>query len=43
MERFVTRYHDRIVGILTGFDRMRFRGTLRSISNADGLQIWMNQ
>ena len=43
MERFVTRYHDRIVGILTGFDRMRFRGTLRSISNSDGLQIWLNQ
>jgi hypothetical protein len=33
MERFVTRYPDRIVGILTGFDRMLFRGTLRSISH----------
>ena len=43
MERFVTRHHDRIVGILTGFDRMRFRGTLRSISYAKGLQIWLNQ
>lgn len=43
MERFVTRHADRIVGILTGFDRMRFRGTLRSISNVDGRQIWLNQ
>jgi hypothetical protein len=43
MERFLTRHHDRIAGILTGFDRMRFRGTLRSISNAKGLGIWLNQ
>ena len=43
MERFVTRHHDRIAGILTGFDRMRFRGTLRSISNVKGLAIWLNQ
>ena len=43
MERFLTRHDDRIAGILTGFDRMRFRGTLRSISNVKGLQIWLNQ
>ena len=43
MERFVTRHQDRIAGIITGFDRMRFRGTLRSISNAKGLAIWLNQ
>jgi hypothetical protein len=43
MERFVTRHSDRIAGILTGFDRMRFRGTLRSISNVKGLAIWLNQ
>jgi hypothetical protein len=43
MERFLTRHQDRIAGILTGFDRMRFRGTLRSISNVKGLQIWLNQ
>ena len=42
MERFVTRHGDRIDGILTGFDRMRFRGTLRSISFGDGLQKWLN-
>src|SRR5437773_11839803 len=43
MERFVTRHQDRIAGILTGFDRMRFRGTLRSISNWKGMRIWLNQ
>lgn len=41
MERFVTRHHDRIVGILTGFDRMIFRGTLRSISYVQGLEIFL--
>ena len=43
MERFLTRHQDRIAGILTGFDRMRFRGNLRSISNVKGLAIWLNQ
>ena len=42
MERFVTRHHDRIAGILTGFDRMRFRGTLRSISYVEAVQKWLN-
>lgn len=42
MERFVTRHSDRIDGILTGFDRMRFRGTLRSISYGEALQKWLN-
>jgi hypothetical protein len=41
MERFVTRHQDRIAGILTGFDRMRFRGTLRSISYAQGVDKWL--
>lgn len=43
MERFLTRHRARIAGIVTGFDRMRFRGTLRSISNVNGLAIWLNQ
>jgi hypothetical protein len=42
MERFVTRHRDRIAGIVTGFDRMRFRGTLRGISHLKGLEIWLS-
>ena len=42
MERFVTRYQDRIAGILTGFDRMLFRGTFRSISHPKGAEIWLS-
>jgi hypothetical protein len=37
MERFLERHHSRITGVLTGFDRVLFRGTLRSISYLDGL------
>jgi hypothetical protein len=42
MERFVTRYHDCVAGVLSGFDRMLFRGTLRSISHPKGAAIWLN-
>lgn len=41
MERFVKRHRGRIVGILAGFDRVVFRGTLRSISYVRGLEIWL--
>ena len=41
MERFATRHQDRIAGILTGFDRLRFRGTLRSISYPRGVEKWL--
>ena len=37
MERFLTRHKDRIIGTITGFDRMLFRGTLRCISHCQGL------
>lgn len=37
MERFLERYNDRIVGVLSGFDRLLFRGTLRSICHVNGM------
>jgi hypothetical protein len=30
MERFLKRHEDRIVGTITGFDRILFRGSFRS-------------
>ena len=42
MERFLTRHASRITGILSGFDRMLFRGTLRSISYVDGLDKFLS-
>ena len=41
MERFMTRHEDRIVGILSGFDRVLFRGTLRWLCYVDGLDKFL--
>ncbi len=42
MERFVEVYRDRIVGTLSGFDRMLFRGTLRGLAYVGGLMSWLS-
>ena len=42
MERFLTRYGDRIDGIVAGFDRLLFRGTLRSISFLEGMDRFLS-
>src|SRR5262245_19535445 len=36
MERFLNQHESRIAGSIAGFDRILIRGTIRSISNADG-------
>ncbi len=36
MQSFVQRYQEGVIGVLGGFDRVLFRGTLRSISYAEG-------
>jgi hypothetical protein len=41
MKRFQERHRDRITGTLSGFDRMLFRGTLRSITHVKGLEIFL--
>src|SRR5688572_3565294 len=41
MKRFLERHRDRITGTLSGFDRMLFRGTLRSITHVKGLKIFL--
>jgi len=42
MERFLQRHQDRVIGVLSGFDRVLFRGTLRSISYRDGMDIFLS-
>jgi hypothetical protein len=37
MERFLKQHEGRIKGVLSGFDRVLFRGTLRSISYRSGM------
>jgi len=42
MEQFLSRHQKPIVGVLSGFDRMIFRGTLRSISYVNGMDIFLS-
>jgi hypothetical protein len=42
VKRFIARHADRILGVLSGFDRLVFRGTLRRIAYADGLGKFLN-
>ena len=42
MEDFIKVHGNCIVGVLHGFDRMVFRGTLRSVSHKDGLGRYLN-
>ena len=42
MHRFTTKYADRLAGVLSGFDRLLFRGTLRRLSFVDGLRDYLS-
>lgn len=37
MNEFIAKYQDEMSGVLTGFDRLVFRGSLRSIAYAQGM------
>jgi len=41
MERFLKRHASRVLGSISGFDRLLFRGVLRSISYVQGLDWFM--
>ena len=45
MNEFIAKYAEPIQGVLSGFDRLVFRGTLRKISYSFGMQgyLWANQ
>src|SRR3990167_3456790 len=42
MEQFLNRHKDTIYGVISGFDRVLFRGTLRSISHMDGMRAFLS-
>ena len=42
MKSFLARHSHRILGVLSGFDRVLFRGALRSISCVKGLEVFLN-
>lgn len=41
MQEFIQRHGEDVIGILSGFDRLLFRGTLRSIAYGDGLDKFL--
>ncbi len=41
MESFIQRHQENVIGVLSGLDRVLFRGTLRSISYGDGLDRFL--
>ena len=42
MNDFIKRHEGRILGVLSGFDRVLFRGTLRTLSYPEGLLKFLN-
>ena len=41
MKQFLARHRDRIMGVISGFDRVLFRGLLRSLSYPQGLERFL--
>jgi len=42
MKGFVQRFANKILGVLSAFDRIRFRGSLRMLSYVKGTAAWLN-
>lgn len=42
MDPFLTRHASSVKGTLSGFDRVRFRGTLRWLANLRGMGAWLH-
>jgi len=42
MDSFLTRHASEVKGTLSGFDRVRFRGTLRWLANLKGMGVWLS-
>ena len=41
MRQFIQRHQDQILGVLSGFDRMRFRGTLSLLTSVGGMMAFL--
>ena len=42
MQSFLARHRHRITGVLSGFDRLVFRGSLRQLSYCDGMLAFLS-
>jgi hypothetical protein len=43
VQKFIAAHQERISGVLSGFDRLVFRGTLRSIAHAAGMRQYLSR
>lgn len=43
MQEFIQRHAKDVIGTLSGFDRVRLRGTLRFVANVDGMKAYLWQ
>jgi hypothetical protein len=43
MKEFIARYQEKIAGTLSGFDRLVFRGSLRTIAYVEGMQRYLQR
>ncbi len=43
MDAFIQRHEQDVIGVVSGFDRLRFRGTLRSICYAEGVDCFLGR
>ena len=45
MQEFIAKHQDKSAGTLSGFDRLVFRGHLRSLAHPQGMMtyLWFNQ
>jgi hypothetical protein len=41
MKSFLAVYRSKIKGVLSGWDRLRMRGTLRLIANRNGMEAYL--
>jgi len=41
MKHFIQKYEDKVIGKISGFDRLVFRGTLRSLAVACGMSDFL--
>ena len=41
MQEFIAKHSEKLHGVISGFDRLVFRGTLRAISYAAGLNAYL--
>jgi hypothetical protein len=42
VNEFIEQNRDSVIGVLSGFDRIRFRGTLRWLCHAEGVGRWLS-